>query len=161
MRDDTLRTERGPLQPVDDSIEISCGNVKLWIGARGIGATAGVAGLPLSARPVANMPLNLLRQVSLAPGQIAYFNIIYTLTNCEATTQAALDSFVTKKRPTFPIASATQQWSILDRFVARTCWDGTLPETRDPANVRSRHLFAEPSAALLAALALPAWQPVA
>jgi uncharacterized protein len=44
---------------------------------------------------------------------------------------------------------------VLDRLVATACWDGALPEARDPATgaVRSRHWFAWPSAALAVALA--------
>ena len=48
----------------------------------------------------------------------------------------------------------------LDRLVATAGWDGGLPEARDPQSgaVRSRHWFAWPSAALLAALLHPDWQ---
>lgn len=50
--------------------------------------------------------------------------------------------------------------AVLDRLVTTACWDGTLPEARDENSgaVRSRHWFAWPGAALLAALAHPAWQ---
>ena len=43
------------------------------------------------------------------------------------------------------------------RLAATACWDGALPEARDPADgtVRSRHWFAWPGAALLVALAGP------
>ncbi|MCI0399473.1 MAG: glycoside hydrolase family 125 protein [Chloroflexi bacterium] len=49
----------------------------------------------------------------------------------------------------------------LERLVATACRDGALPEARDPHNgaVHSRHWFAWPGAALLAALTHPAWQP--
>jgi uncharacterized protein len=46
---------------------------------------------------------------------------------------------------------------VLDRLAATACWDGALPEARDPADgsVRSRHWFAWPGAALLVALGGP------
>ena len=46
---------------------------------------------------------------------------------------------------------------VLGRLAATACWDGSLPEARDPADgsVRSRHWFAWPGAALLVALAGP------
>lgn len=51
--------------------------------------------------------------------------------------------------------------TVLDRLVATACWDGALPEARDENSgaVRSRHWFAWSGAALLAALAHPAWKP--
>lgn len=50
--------------------------------------------------------------------------------------------------------------TVLARLAATACWDGALPEARDPQTgaVRSRHWFAWPSAALLAALLHPDWQ---
>jgi hypothetical protein len=46
---------------------------------------------------------------------------------------------------------------VLARLAATACWDGALPEARDPADgtVRSRHWFAWPGAALLVALGGP------
>ncbi|MFQ5594014.1 MAG: glycoside hydrolase family 125 protein, partial [Anaerolineae bacterium] len=51
--------------------------------------------------------------------------------------------------------------AVLHRLVTTACWDGALPEARDEntSAVRSRHWFAWPGAALLAALVHPAWQP--
>lgn len=47
------------------------------------------------------------------------------------------------------------------RLRASACWDGALPEARDPQTgaVRSRHWFAWPGAALAAALTHPRWEP--
>jgi hypothetical protein len=44
--------------------------------------------------------------------------------------------------------------SALERLAASACWDGALPEARDPADgaVRSRHWFAWPGGALVMAL---------
>jgi meiotically up-regulated gene 157 (Mug157) protein len=51
--------------------------------------------------------------------------------------------------------------AVMDRLATTACWDGSLPEARDPINgaVRSRHWFGWPGAALLAALTAPSWQP--
>jgi hypothetical protein len=49
---------------------------------------------------------------------------------------------------------------ILKRLTITACWDAGLPEARDPATgaVRSRHWFAWPGAALVAALLNYGWQ---
>ncbi len=52
--------------------------------------------------------------------------------------------------------------AVLARLASTACWDGSLPEARDPIinrTVRSRHWFGWPGAALLAALTAPGWQP--
>jgi len=51
---------------------------------------------------------------------------------------------------------------VLECLASTACWDGALPEARDPNTglVRSRHWFAWPGAALLATLDHPGWQPV-
>jgi meiotically up-regulated gene 157 (Mug157) protein len=43
---------------------------------------------------------------------------------------------------------------VLDRLAATACWDGALPEARDPQSggVKSRHWFSWPNCALLYAL---------
>ena len=52
---------------------------------------------------------------------------------------------------------AGREARVLARLAATACWDGALPEARDPADgtVRSRHWFGWPGAALLLALAGP------
>lgn len=59
------------------------------------------------------------------------------------------------------IGDETRAQTVLARLIATACWDGALPEARDErgGEVRSRHWFAWPSAALAAALTHPAWQP--
>jgi uncharacterized protein len=48
---------------------------------------------------------------------------------------------------------------VLGRLAATACWDGALPEARDPGDgtVRSRHWFAWPGAALVCALVPGGW----
>ena len=50
--------------------------------------------------------------------------------------------------------------AVLARLAATACWDGALPEARDPTTgaVRSRHWFGWPGAALAATLTNPAWR---
>ncbi len=57
------------------------------------------------------------------------------------------------------VGNAQRMQAALDRLVTTACWDGALPEARDPISgaVRSRHWFAWPNAALVAALQHPAW----
>jgi meiotically up-regulated gene 157 (Mug157) protein len=59
------------------------------------------------------------------------------------------------------IGDPARAGAVLDRLVSTACWDGSLPEARDPNDgaVRSRHWFGWPGAALLAALTAPGWQP--
>ncbi|HEX6384303.1 MAG TPA: glycoside hydrolase family 125 protein [Anaerolineae bacterium] len=49
---------------------------------------------------------------------------------------------------------------VLNRLATTACWDGALPEARDENDgaVRSRHWFAWPGAALVAALLHPEWR---
>ncbi len=56
---------------------------------------------------------------------------------------------------------AARAEQVLGRLTQTACWDGALPEARDPdtGEVRSRHWFAWPGAALLATLDYPDWQP--
>jgi hypothetical protein len=58
-------------------------------------------------------------------------------------------------------SDASRVEAVLDRLVSTACWEGSLPEARDPINgtVRSRHWFGWPGAALVAALITPSWQP--
>jgi uncharacterized protein len=58
------------------------------------------------------------------------------------------------------IGDAPRADEVLSRLAASACWDGALPEARDSISgaVRSRHWFAWPGAALVAALAHPAWR---
>lgn len=59
------------------------------------------------------------------------------------------------------VGDADRERAVVDRLAATACVDGALPEARDATTgeVRSRHWFAWPGAALTLALVDPSWQP--